>query len=333
METLIASIAALLLMTEAADTCGVSPCAPGCYIARNKSGLCESVPFGHFSPAADDAMYECPAGTFATGGASRCTPCEAGSYASYAGSGSCLLCTPGEYASKRGSLFCNTCNGMYYFGPGSDAVYCNDGQSFCLQQNSALRGYPSMAQYIKRNTAFLPSKAFTVALVMVPQVQSTQPSTQTPLSSAEPSIQASTEGPTVTARDKRLPDSPTQLHGNRPQTATPSSAPAAVPSSISSKPRVGDQHRNERRQAFGKYFPLLVAACVIALIAAIVKRTKTKKRRRPLRKVPPPPPQLDREKTPAAEVDDSGMDDDQRDNLFTMTSVEIDVGSPGKMHA
>lgn len=137
----------------------------------------------------------------------------------------------------------------------------------------------------------------------------------------------------MTARDKRLPDSPTQLHGNRPQTATPSSAPAAVPSSISSKPRVGDQHRNERRQAFGKYFPLLVAACVIALIAAIVKRTKTKKRRRPLRKVPPPPPQLDREKTPAAEVDDSGMDDDQRDNLFTMTSVEIDVGSPGKMHA
>lgn len=234
MKRVIAAIIAALFHVTS-DACGVSPCSAGCYLDLSKNS-CVRVPFGHYSPAADDAMYECPAGTYSGVGAVNCTACDLGSFTPYAGSGYCPLCNPGEYASEYGSSSCSKCNYKYYFGPGSKAMYFDGTHRFCLQLRSDLSKYPSMAQSAVPNMSVVPLRAPTnipsgapsdgsativltgaptTAPTIVPQIPSAQPSmlimptaqTRIPLVSltAAPTRNITTEAPMMATSKTQHP--------------------------------------------------------------------------------------------------------------------------------
>ena len=96
----------------------------GFFQALTGKSSCDSCPSGHMCPHRNLAMSTvCPAGTFASQGASTCTACSIGSYA-LAGSGECTRCPAGNYCqdtaslpkdcpagqySKEGSLSCSPC--------------------------------------------------------------------------------------------------------------------------------------------------------------------------------------------------------------------------------
>lgn len=118
-------------LAVAQGRCGTVPCKGGCYDS-NANGVCETVPAGFYSPADDNALYECLPGTFSDEGARQCTECPPGSAAPTVQSSSCSSCRPGEYAPAVGSMLCLKCKTKYYLGFGSYAIFYDGTDWFCL---------------------------------------------------------------------------------------------------------------------------------------------------------------------------------------------------------
>ncbi len=65
-------------------------------------------PAGTFASRGASSCAKCPAGQYSAAGASSCTKCPAGTY-SAAGASSCTKCPAGTYASKPGNSKCSSC--------------------------------------------------------------------------------------------------------------------------------------------------------------------------------------------------------------------------------
>ena len=274
---------------------GAKPCQAGCYL-HELDKVCFPSPRGYYSPAADNNVYICPAGSFSEPGSSRCTPCSPGTASWAEGFGSCFLCGPGTYAGE-GATTCLRCNAALYRGPGSPGIY-NDGSStFCLDPRSMPSPSPTVSFVPSESPSSMPSiswapsndpsplKSIMPTKTAIPSlpptgIVSVEPS---PHPTFPPSTMSPTRDPTPVAATTTSPIRPTvrfpSIRGNESNDnqKTPPSKPTEI--------------RNKNfAEAARDYLPLMVVAALLFVIGYLYRKIKPRKKRRPHRTVPPPPP-------------------------------------------